>query len=379
MNILHVVNIPFVIPYFLGEQLNHFSEKGYREFIACSPSEDLSRYAELYNFSYTEVDITRQISLLKDLKAIWHIRKYIRRNKIDVVVGHTPKGGMCAMIASFLAGTKTRIYFRHGLVYETSRGLKRMVLKTIDRLTSFLATRVVCVSDSVARRSLEDRLNGDRKQTVLGPGTCNGIDIARFDPEAIDVRQREELRTMYGLSDTDWVIGYVGRLVRDKGIQHLVDAFEIVHERYANTKLLLVGMLEQRDALSDDIVRNIERNPDIICTGRIANEDIHMYYALMNLFVLPSYREGFPTSVLEASAMRLPVLTTRATGCVDSILDQQTGLFVSHDPADMAEKMIRLISDPAFRRRLATQGREFVTANFQQSLIWQEIEKLYKA
>lgn len=379
MNILHVVNIPFVIPYFLGEQLNHFSEKGYREFIACSPSEDLSRYAELYNFSYTEVDITRQISLLKDLKAIWHIRKYIRRNKIDVVVGHTPKGGMCAMIASFLAGTKTRIYFRHGLVYETSRGLKRMVLKTIDRLTSFLATRVVCVSDSVARRSLEDRLNGGRKQTVLGPGTCNGIDIARFDPEAIDVRRREELRTMYGLSDTDWVIGYVGRLVRDKGIQHLVDAFEIVHERYANTKLLLVGMLEQRDALSDDIVRNIERNPDIICTGRIANEDIHMYYALMNLFVLPSYREGFPTSVLEASAMRLPVLTTRATGCVDSILDQQTGLFVSHDPADMAEKMIRLISDPAFRRRLATQGREFVTANFQQSLIWQEIEKLYKA
>ena len=379
MNILHVVNIPFVIPYFLGEQLNHFSEKGYREFIACSPSEDLSRYAELYNFSYTEVDITRQISLLKDLKAIWHIRKYIRRNKIDVVVGHTPKGGMCAMIASFLAGTKTRIYFRHGLVYETSRGLKRMVLKTSDRLTSFLATRVVCVSDSVARRSLEDRLNGGRKQTVLGPGTCNGIDIARFDPEAIDVRRREELRTMYGLSDTDWVIGYVGRLVRDKGIQHLVDAFEIVHERYANTKLLLVGMLEQRDALSDDIVRNIERNPDIICTGRIANEDIHMYYALMNLFVLPSYREGFPTSVLEASAMRLPVLTTRATGCVDSILDQQTGLFVSHDPADMAEKMIRLISDPAFRRRLATQGREFVTANFQQSLIWQEIEKLYKA
>ena len=379
MNILHVVNIPFVIPYFLGEQLNHFSEKGYREFIACSPSEDLSRYAELYNFSYTEVDITRQISLLKDLKAIWHIRKYIRRNKIDVVVGHTPKGGMCAMIASFLAGTKTRIYFRHGLVYETSRGLKRMVLKTIDRLTSFLATRVVCVSDSVARRSLEDRLNGGRKQTVLGPGTCNGIDIARFDPEAIDVRRREELRTMYGLSDTDWVIGYVGRLVRDKGIQHLVDAFEIVHERYANTKLLLVGMLEQRDAPSDDIVRNIERNPDIICTGRIANEDIHMYYALMNLFVLPSYREGFPTSVLEASAMRLPVLTTRATGCVDSILDQQTGLFVSHDPADMAEKMIRLISDPAFRRRLATQGREFVTANFQQSLIWQEIEKLYKA
>lgn len=379
MNILHVVNIPFVIPYFLGEQLNHFSGKGYREFIACSPSEDLPRYADLYNFSYTEVDITRQISLVKDLKAIWHIRRYIRRNKIDVVVGHTPKGGMCAMIASFLAGTKMRIYFRHGLVYETSRGMKRMVLKTIDRLTSLLATRVVCVSDSVARRSQEDRLNGGRKQTVLGPGTCNGIDVARFDPEAIDVRRREELRTMYGLSDADLVIGYVGRLVRDKGIQHLVDAFEIVHERCANTKLLLVGMLEQRDALSDDIVRKIERNPDIICTGRIANEDIHMYYALMDLFVLPSYREGFPTSVLEASAMRLPVLTTRVTGCVDSILDQQTGLFVSHDPADMAEKMIRLVSDPAFRSRLATQGREFVIANFQQPLIWQEIEKLYKA
>ena len=377
MKILHVVNISFVIPYFLGEQLIYFSERGFEEYIACSPSEELPRYADLYNFRYTEVEITRQISLVKDIKAIYHIWKFIKRNKIDVVVGHTPKGGMCAMIASFLAGTHCRIYFRHGLVYETSHGIKRFILKSVDRITSLLATRIVCVSESVARKSIEDGLNSPKKQVILNRGTCNGIEVNRFNPSQINPSMRIQLQAKYDITPSQFVIGYVGRLVRDKGIKELVDAFEIVHQKYPQTKLLLVGMLEQRDALDVDTVQKINTLPGITCTGRIANEEIHNYYSLMDIFILPSYREGFPTSVLEASSMKLPVLTTQATGCIDSIINGQTGLFIQHDAQDIVNHIIELMLDKDLYRRLSESGRQFVIQNFMPNLIWQEIEKLY--
>ncbi len=379
MRILHVVNISFVIPFFLGEQLIYFTEKGNEEYIACSPSEDLPRYANLYKFRYTEVEITRQISLVKDVKAIYHIWKFIKQNKIDIVVGHTPKGGMCAMIASFLAGTQRRIYFRHGLVYETSHGIKRFILKSVDRITSLLATRIVCVSKSVAQKSIEDGLNKANKQVILNRGTCNGIDVNRFDPSHINPSTRAQLLAKYNITPNQFVIGYVGRLVRDKGIKELVDAFEIVHQKYPQTRLLLIGMLEKRDALDADTVQKINTHPGITCTGRIANEEIQNFYSLMNIFVLPSYREGFPTSVLEASAMKLPVLTTRATGCIESIIDHQTGLFINHDAQDIANHMIELIQDKDLYHHLAESGREFVIQNFTPELIWQAIEKLYKS
>lgn len=379
MKVLHVVNISFVIPYFLGEQLIYFSQKGYEEYIACSPSKDLSRYANSYNFRYTEVEITRQISLIKDLKAIHHLWKFIKQNKIDIVVGHTPKGGMCAMIASFLAGTQRRIYFRHGLVYETAHGIKRFVLKSVDRITSLLATRIVCVSESVAQKSIEDGLNSTKKQVILNRGTCNGIDVTRFDPSHINEVTRAQLQAKYHIKSDQIVIGYVGRLVRDKGIKELVDAFEIVHQEHPQTKLLLVGMLEQRDALAADTVQKININPDITCTGKVANEEIHNFYSLMNIFVLPSYREGFPTSVLEASSMKLPVLTTHATGCIDSIIDQQTGLFIDHNAQDIANRIIELIQNKNLYHHLSESGRKFVIQNFTPILIWQEIEKLYKS
>lgn len=133
MNILHVVNIYFVIPFFLGNQLTYFREKGYDMHIVCSPSEELKDYAKQQGFKYKEIPILRKISLVQDLKSVWQIFRYIRKNKIEIVTGHTPKGGLLAMIAAFLAGTKIRIYFRHGLVYETSKGLKRYLLVTMDR------------------------------------------------------------------------------------------------------------------------------------------------------------------------------------------------------------------------------------------------------
>ena len=376
-NLLHVVNISFVIPYFLGKQLNYFTEKGHKEYVVCSPTNELDELAVKYCFEYKAVVVLRKISIGKDLRAVKSTIEYIKEKHIDIITGHTPKGALIAMLAGYFAGVPKRFYFRHGLVYETSHGLKRWLLITIDRLAARLATKVVCVSPSVCYRSLEDGLNSTAKQVLLSKGTCNGIDINRFYRKNIDENQLSDLRAKLHILDDAFVIGFTGRLVRDKGIIELIRAFHLLQEKYSDMVLLLVGMLEERDALPRDVVDVMKSNPKIIYTGYVSNALIEYYYALMNCFVLPSYREGFPTSVLEASAMELPVITTKVTGCIDSIIENKTGFFVEHTVCELANVIERLYISKDKCYALGTQGRQFVVDNFEEKIIWEEIEKLY--
>ncbi len=378
-NLLHVVNIYFVIPYFLGNQLKWFSERGYKEHIICSPSEELAGYAEQQGFVYQEIPILRKLSLINDFRAVFKTMRFIRKHHIDIVTGHTPKGSIIAMTAAWLCHVPRRIYLRHGLVYETSRGLTRRVLMTIDRIASFMATDVVCVSPSVMKRSIEDHLGKQAKQKIFNKGTCNGIDLQRFDPGRIELERLASLKKNLGINDDDFVIGYTGRLVNDKGTTELIDAFKLLQKEHGNLKLLLVGMLEERDALPAMTVQEINDNPDIIHTGYIDNRVIEYYYSIMNVLVLPSYREGFPTSVLEASAMRIPVITTRVTGCIDSIIDGETGVFVNHNSNEIASAVNRFLNDRQLCARMGNNGRHFVEENFEEHKIWQSILNLYES
>ena len=378
MKILHVVNISFVIPYFLGKQLNWFTEKGNKEFVVCSDSEELKDFSKRYDFSYRAIDVLRKISIKKDIKAVKETVKYIREINADVVTGHTPKGGLIAMLAAYITHVPVRIYFRHGLVYETSHGLKRSLLINIDRLASKLATKIVCVSPSVAKKSLEDKLNPISKQVVLANGTCNGIDIDRFNINNVDKGRLASLKQNLGIREGDFVIGFAGRLVRDKGIIELVRAYNALRQQHKNVRLMLVGMLEIRDALPEDVVKVIQEDEGIVKTGYVNYTEIEYYYALMDVFVLASYREGFPTSVLEASAMNLPVITTKATGCIDSIIDGETGIFVNHDDKELLAALSTLYDNEDKRKMMGQNGRKFVVDYFKPEIIWREIEKIYQ-
>lgn len=374
-HILHVVNIYFVIPYFLGGQFEYFRELGYELNVVCSESPYLAPYAQQHHFGYREIPILRSINPIQDFKSIRQICRYIKETQTGIVVGHTPKGGLLSMVAAWLMRVPKRVYFRHGLVYQTSTGLKRFILMSVDRLASLLATKIVCVSPSVLEESIKDKLAPARKQIVLGKGTCSGVDTqGKFNPQNIDPTKMAEFRSKWGINETDWVVGYTGRLVRDKGIIELVDAFQLIKANNPILKLLLVGMFEERDALPQEVQDKIKNDPQIVFTD-FQNEDMEYFYAMMNVYVLMSYREGFPTGTLEAQSMGVPVITTRVTGCCDSIVDGQTGVFVNRTPQQLAqviEEMSR--GERSFSKE---QVRSWVTLNFDNLRVWEEIKRLY--
>ncbi|MCD0471066.1 glycosyltransferase [Flavobacterium sp. JAS] len=373
--ILHIITVSFVINHFFGKQFVYLKQKTDNEYhLGCSPSEDFIKHSTELEYIPFEVEITRDISPLKDLRAIIKIYQYIKINKIDKVVGHTPKGGMVAMIAAFLANVSERVYFRHGIIYETSTGLKKKLLKNIDRLTGFFATKVVCVSNSVKQISENDKLNNPHKNLILGFGTCNGIDTEnRFNPDNKSLEIITSLRENYKINSKDRIVGYVGRLVKDKGIDDLINAWDLLKENFSNAKLLLVGPIEEKDSISEYSKHQIMSDPTIIYEDFVT--DASPYFSLMDIFVLPTYREGFPTVSLEASAMNLPVIITKATGCEEAIVENQTGLFISNNPNDIADKILFYLKNENIAKMHGKQGRSFVRENFEQTKIWDLIIK----
>ena len=375
-HILHVVNIYFVIPYFLGGQFEYFRELGYELDVVCSASPYLAPYARQHNFGYREIPILRSINPIQDFKSIRQICRYIKDRQVGIVVGHTPKGGLLSMVAAWLMRVPKRVYFRHGLVYQTSSGLKRFILMSVDRLASLLATKIVCVSPSVLEQSIKDKLSSAHKQIVLGKGTCSGVDTqGKFNPQNINPEKMSLLKQKWGIDDSDWIVGYTGRLVRDKGIMELVDAFDLVKVNNPRLKLLLVGMFEERDALPQEVQNRIKNDPQIVWTD-FQNEDMEYFYAMMNVYVLMSYREGFPTGTLEAQSMGVPVVTTRVTGCCDSIVEGETGTFVSREPEELG-KVIKAMSEGEITFS-AERTRLWVIDNFDNLRVWEEIKKLYE-
>lgn len=377
MNILHVVNVCFALPYFIGDQLNYMRDKGHKMYIVCSPAPQLKSFANKYSSDYREVEILRKFSILSDIKAIFHICKYIYENHIDVVNGHTPKAGMLAMVAAFCMRVPKRIYFRHGLLYETSHGIKRNIFIFSERLASFFATDVVCVSQYLKEKSNIDKLTSYSKLKILYKGSCNGIDVyGHFNPNNIDIDILNHIRQKYHLTQKSWVIGYTGRLVKDKGIVELVKAYAILKQKYDDIFLLLVGPMEERDCLPNEIVEFIHSDERIITPGLI-EKGIEYYYAIMNVLVLATHREGLGSCLLEASSMQLPVLTTSHTGSRDAIINNETGLFVDLSPISIANKIELLHNNESLAKKMGISGRKFVASNFEQHLIWSEIEKLY--
>lgn len=375
--ILHVVNVPFVIPYFFGDQISFFEQNGFEIHIACTEDPKVKYFQSRWNFIFFNVNIGRDFSFISDLRNLIRLTSYIAREDFDFVVGHTPKGAFLASVASFLAGSKRRIHFKHGNVFETANGFKKYILFYVDRITSILATEVVCVSKSVYELSLNNKFCSNTKFRLFNRGSCNGIDVhGRFDRN--NLKDCEFLKNVMPLIEHSnfFIVGFVGRLAKDKGIEILVEAWQELKGIYSDLILVICGPVDLRDPISLCTLEMIKHDPTIYYFAEVDN--VECFYAKFNLLVLPSFREGLPTVVLEASSMELPVITSKSTGCIDSILENETGIFCELESGSLISTITFYYHNRAIAVEHGKNGRRFVENNFDQFKIWKVfLEELY--
>ncbi|MDQ3030796.1 MAG: glycosyltransferase family 4 protein [Myxococcota bacterium] len=364
LRVLHVTTVPTSLM-FLDGQSSFMREHGVVLFAISSPGNDLDAWGNREQVSTFGVPMARQITPFSDLVALARIIGVIRKVRPHIVHSHTPKGGLLGTLAAAVCAVPTRIYHLRGLPLTTARGIRRVLLATTERIASGAATQVLCVSRSLREVAITERLCAADRINVLEAGSGNGVDAAeRFNPERLPSGTRNETRRGLQIDDDALVIGFVGRLVRDKGIGELVEAWARVRgELPASARLLVVGPYEERDPVAGYVRDALERDPTVVRVD--FTRDTPVLYAAMDVVVLPTYREGFPNVPLEAAAMGLPVIATRIPGCIDAVDDGETGTLVPvRDVEALASAMLTYATDAQLRARHGHAGRARVLSRF---------------
>jgi glycosyltransferase involved in cell wall biosynthesis len=320
----------------------------------------------------------RAISPFADLAALSRLVRLMRREQFDVVHAGTPKGGLLGTIAAWICRVPTRVYHVRGLPIATTRGIKRLLLSATERIAVAASTRVIAVSDSLRAEMEANRLCASTDVRVIGAGSSNGVDAhVRFNRTLLDPSDLASLRTRYDLSPANVVIGFVGRFTPEKGIAELLSAWRTVRSSHANVRLLVVGFEDDNSSVASDTLAGLRSDPRVHLHGGDWNTT--PLYGLMDMLVLPTYREGFPNVLLEAAAMSLPVVATAVAGCVDAVIDGQTGFIVPpRDSIALAAAMQRYVDDAELRRAHGAAARTRVLEHFEQSIIWNGLRELYE-
>ena len=376
VRLVHVTTVPESLG-FLSGQPGYLAARGYEVHAISSPGERLGAFGAAEGVPCHAVPMARAISPGRDLVALSRLWRALRRLRPDVVDAHTPKAGLLAMLAARLAGTRVRVYHVHGLRYATARGPARALLVASERLAAALATHVLCVSRSVAAMAVADRVVPAGKVKVLLGGSINGVDAAgRFRPPDGEAGRRAA-RASVGIDPGARVLGFVGRLVREKGVLELLAAWRALREELPDLRLVLVGPREAHDPLPREALATLESDARITCAG--LDWDTPRWFAAMDVVALPSWREGFPVVPLEAAAMALPVVATTVPGCVDAVVDGRTGTLVPpRDPPALAAALRTYLLDPALRARHGAAARARVLAEFEREALWAALHAEYE-
>lgn len=376
MTVVHVMTAPISL-FFLAGQVSFMRNAGFSVHAIASPGPELAAFGAQEGATVLAVDMPRRITPLRDLLALWRLWKALRGIRPHIVHAHTPKGGLLGMIAAWLARVPVRVYHIRGLPFVTATGLRRSLLRATERVSCGLAHRVLAVSQSMRTIALEDGLCGEEKIKVLLGGSGNGVDATgRFVPQVPAVRA--DARAKLAIPSDALVIGFVGRLVRDKGVVELATAWNDLRERIPGLHLLLLGHTASENAVPAEVLAALRADSRVHLTGHA--RDMPQLYAAMDVVALPTYREGFPNVALEAAAMELPIVATSVPGCVDAVQDGITGVLVPpRDARALAEALLRYLGEPELRIQHGRAGRRRVLVEFRREAIWEAIASEYRS
>lgn len=361
--------IPISLNTFCKGQLRMLSNF-YEVIAVSSPGEKLDEVEKREGVKTIAVPMKRHISLVNDLKSLFKMIRVFQQEKPYIVHSMTPKAGLISMLAARICGVPVRMHTYTGLVFPTTTGMKQKILIWMDKLLCANATYINPEGLGVANDL--KKFNITKKPLhIIGNGNVRGID-AEYWKKSESTNSHKESQII-----EPFTFVFVGRIVGDKGINELIEAFKRLKPHSA--KLVLVGTFEEKlDPVKPETKQEIDNNPNIEWVGRQA--DVRPFYEQADAFVFPSYREGFPNTVLEAGAMGLPSIVTNINGANEIIIPEENGLIIpSKDSDALYQAMQRFIDEPELIKKMANNARKMVIDRYDQKYIWGELLKVYQS
>ncbi len=357
----------------LLDQIKALQEMGHEVVALCAPGQWVDE-VRAEGITVETLDIARELSPLRDLRSLVALRRIFRQHKFDVVHTHTPKAGLLGPLAARMAGIPVVVHTIHGLLFHDQMARWRQILFWApEKITAVFSDHLLAQSREDMDVAVKSALCSRKKITYLG----NGIDVAKFSPRRYE-HLRHPLRAELGFDDNHFVVGSVGRLVYEKGFAELVQAAEQLSLTRPNLRFVIIGPEEtdQSDAMSRDMIQALSRSGTVRFLG--FQSDMAKCYAIMDLFVLPSHREGIPRACMEAAAMELPVIATKIRGCREVVKDGETGLLVPvRNAAALARAIETLADNPARRREMGKHGRLHILQSFDQQQVLDRLRTFY--
>lgn len=321
---------------------------------------------------YFPVKMSRGVSF-SAFNALNEINKIFREEKFDIVQYSTPNAALYASIAAKSNKIPVRLYCQWGIRYMGFEGIKRGIFKFLEKITCDNSTFIEAESNSIRNFALEEKLYSENKSCVIWNGSASGVDLQKFNLENKQGWKRT-IRQQYTLNDTDVVFSFAGRLTADKGINELLYAFLNIEKKYPNVKLFIMGGMDDYDSIDTKLFTEAKSSQNIIFTGNVSN--VEEYYAASDIFVAPSYREGFGLVVVEAEAMALPAIVSDVPGQTDAVKKDITGLICKVKSGDSLQKaMEKLVEDPKLRENMGNAAANYARNNYEQNKLFELLKK----
>lgn len=365
-----ITTIAFTIEVFLLEQLAYLADNGFDVTIVCNYDEELAKKIP-DSIKYHPISMNREKTIWSTLVGFFDFYKFFRKNNFQIIQYSTPKAAFLASVSGWLVNVPVRLYCQWGIRYVGLQGFSRYTLKNIEKLICTFSTHISPDSYGNIEFSVSEGLYEKSKASVVHCGSANGVNLTRFTSEKrSEYRQLiyEQLEIAHG----SFVFGWVGRVTKDKGVKELVEAFIDIVNRDPNIHLIMVGAMEQNHGLPSQIIELIMKHSNIHYVGK--QDLVEVYYSAMDVFVLPSYREGFGSVILEAQAMGIPVIATDIPGPREALVNGKTGILVPAGTIKPLEAaMQNLKNDSVLRAAMGVNGVEYVKNNFEQQVFWSKV------
>lgn len=380
--LIRITTVPISFKVLLKGQLRFMASNGFDVKGVSSEGEELREVHENEGIVMEAINMSRKITPFQDLKSLWEMWNFLRKEKPQIVHTHTPKAGIIGMLAARLAGVPHRLHTVAGLPLMEATGIKRKILNFVEKLTYSSATRVYPNSEGLYDFILQNNFTQSNKLKIIANGSSNGINTTFFSPAQVSEIEKVALREKLNIHSDDFVFVFVGRIVSDKGINELIKAFSELqaagNNELTGIKLLLVGGLESDlDPLNPETLAEINQNKDIISAG--FQQDVRPFFAISDALVFPSYREGFPNVVMQAGAMGLPSIVSDINGCNEIIVEGENGLIIpSKNVEKLKEKMLTLARDKNLYIKLKENSRRMIESRYEQSVVWNALLEEYE-